>query len=247
MNTKQPILVAHRGWPARYPENTLIGIEAALKAGAKAIEFDVQLSADKVPVLFHDESLVRVTGREGFIMETGHAALQTLDAYEPGRFQDRYKGTPVSTLSELVELVSGYPEVEVFVEVKRESMVCFGIEITMHRVIEQIAPIREQCVLTSFEAAALLYSRETGFERIAWVISEYGPSSKQIAESLRPDFLVCNRKKIPATPGALWPGAWQWMLYVTNDPQEAMQCFESGAGYVETNDIGGMLPAFQSQ
>ncbi|HEX7028652.1 MAG TPA: glycerophosphodiester phosphodiesterase family protein [Gammaproteobacteria bacterium] len=247
MKQKQPILVAHRGWPARYPENTLIGIEAALKAGAKAIEFDVQLSADKMPMLFHDETLMRITGREGYIMETGLAALKTMEAYEPGRFEDRYKGTPVSTLSELVELLADYPDVEVFVEIKRESMVCFGIEVVMDRVIEKIAPIRAQCVLTSFEAPALLYSRETGFKKIAWVISEYGPASEKIAGSLQPDFLVCNRKKIPATPGALWPGNWQWMLYVSNDPREAMQCFETGARYVETDDIGAMLPAFQSQ
>lgn len=247
MKQKQPILVAHRGYPECYPENTLIGIEAALQAGAQAIEFDVQLSADKVPMLFHDDTLARITGQAGYIMETELAFLRTLSACEPGRFQDLYKGTPLSSLSELVELLAGYSEVEVFVEVKRESMTYFGIEVTMNRVIEQIAPIREQCVITSFEAAALLYSRETGFEKIAWVIREYGPVAKQIADSLQPDYLVCNRKKIPAAPGALWPGKWQWMLYVTNNPQEAMRCFETGAPYVETDDIGGMLAAFKSR
>ena len=39
-------LIAHRGYPAHYPENTLIGLEAAIKAGAERIEFDIQLSAD---------------------------------------------------------------------------------------------------------------------------------------------------------------------------------------------------------
>lgn len=246
MKQKQPILVAHRGYPARYPENTLIGIEAALNAGARAVEFDVQLCADKVPMVFHDDNLARVTGHEGFIMETGLAMLRTLSAFEPGRFQDRYRGTPLSTLPELVGLLAGHPGVEVFVEVKQESMAYFGIEITMNRVIEQIAPIREQCVLTSFEAPALLYSRETGFEKIAWVIRDYGPEAKQIADALQPDYLVCNLKKIPSTPGALWPGPWQWMLYATDDPHEAMRCFETGAPYVETNDIGGMLAAFRT-
>lgn len=245
MKQKQPILVAHRGYPARYPENTLLGIEAALQAGAQAIEFDVQLSADKAPMLFHDDDLARVTGHKGFIMETKLSMLKTLDACEPGRFQDRYKGTPLSTLSELVDLLAGHPRVEVFVEVKRESLTYFGIEVMMDKVIEQIAPIREQCVITSFEAPALLYSREAGFERIAWVIREYGSGSKRTADALQPDYLVCNLEKIPSIPGALWPGTWQWMLYVTNDPGEAMQCFETGARYVETNDIGGMLPAFK--
>jgi glycerophosphoryl diester phosphodiesterase len=247
MKQKQPILVAHRGWPARYPENTLIGIEATLNAGARAVEFDVQLCADKVPMVFHDDDLARVTGHGGFIMETGLATLRTLSACEPGRFEDRYRGTPLSTLSELVELLASHPGVEVFVEVKRESLAYFGIEVMMNKVIEQIAPIREQCVLTSFEAPALLYSREAGFEKIAWVIRDYGAAAEQIAGALQPDYLVCNLKKIPATPGALWPGAWRWMLYATDDPQEAMRCLETGAPYVETNDIGGMLAAFRAR
>ena len=52
-----PELVAHRGYALHYPENTLIGIEAAIRAGARYVEVDVQLSADKVPVLFHDRTL----------------------------------------------------------------------------------------------------------------------------------------------------------------------------------------------
>jgi len=50
-------LVAHRGWQRRYPENTLPAIKGALDAGARYIEVDVQLSADGVPVLFHDRTL----------------------------------------------------------------------------------------------------------------------------------------------------------------------------------------------
>jgi glycerophosphoryl diester phosphodiesterase len=46
----QPILLAHRGWASRYPENSRLGIEAALRAGVACVEFDVQLSADCVPV-----------------------------------------------------------------------------------------------------------------------------------------------------------------------------------------------------
>ncbi|MGF1546037.1 MAG: glycerophosphodiester phosphodiesterase family protein, partial [Thiotrichales bacterium] len=53
-------LVAHRGYALRYPENTLPAIEAALAAGARYVEIDVQLSADQVPVLFHDRSLMRM-------------------------------------------------------------------------------------------------------------------------------------------------------------------------------------------
>ena len=50
-------LVAHRGYAARYPENTRESLAAAVRAGARFLEFDVQLSADGVPVLLHDVTL----------------------------------------------------------------------------------------------------------------------------------------------------------------------------------------------
>ena len=50
-----PIIVeGHRGYCAKYPENTMVSFEAAMELGVDAIEFDVWLTSDKVPVLIHD-------------------------------------------------------------------------------------------------------------------------------------------------------------------------------------------------
>ncbi|MFG3229323.1 glycerophosphodiester phosphodiesterase [Kitasatospora sp. NPDC048194] len=60
---RRPVLaVAHRGDPYRYRENTIPSIESALAAGADAVEVDVQLSRDQVPVLLHDRTLDRLWG-----------------------------------------------------------------------------------------------------------------------------------------------------------------------------------------
>ncbi|KJS55086.1 hypothetical protein VM98_15110 [Streptomyces rubellomurinus subsp. indigoferus] len=56
----KPLAVAHRGDPYRYRENTLPSIESALAAGADAVEVDVQLTRDQVPVLLHDRTLERL-------------------------------------------------------------------------------------------------------------------------------------------------------------------------------------------
>ncbi|MFI6154385.1 glycerophosphodiester phosphodiesterase [Kitasatospora sp. NPDC051170] len=61
MNPK-PLAVAHRGDPYRYRENTLPSIASAIAAGADAVEIDVQLTRDKVPVLLHDRTLERLWG-----------------------------------------------------------------------------------------------------------------------------------------------------------------------------------------
>ncbi|MGV9264144.1 glycerophosphodiester phosphodiesterase [Kitasatospora sp. NPDC003701] len=60
---RRPVLaVAHRGDPYRYRENTLPSVESALAAGADAVEVDVRLTRDGVPVLLHDETLERLWG-----------------------------------------------------------------------------------------------------------------------------------------------------------------------------------------
>ncbi|MBQ8509792.1 MAG: MBL fold metallo-hydrolase [Clostridia bacterium] len=58
---------AHRGASEYNPENTMMSFYAGMAMGANGIETDVQLTKDGVPVLFHDDTLVRVTGEEGGI------------------------------------------------------------------------------------------------------------------------------------------------------------------------------------
>src|SRR5262249_47569298 len=57
----RPVLVAHRGDSYHAPENTLESARLGHEAGADAWELDVQLTQDAVPVVLHDESLVRTT------------------------------------------------------------------------------------------------------------------------------------------------------------------------------------------
>ena len=71
--------LAHRGDWRHAAENTLPALLAALKAPAcDGLEFDVRLSADGVPVLLHDETLVRVQGRPGRVDELPARALEVL-------------------------------------------------------------------------------------------------------------------------------------------------------------------------
>src|SRR4249920_1127368 len=60
-----PRFIGHRGGGTLAPENTLSGIRKAAEMGFGGVEFDVMLSADKVPVLIHDETLERTTNGHG--------------------------------------------------------------------------------------------------------------------------------------------------------------------------------------
>jgi glycerophosphoryl diester phosphodiesterase len=88
----RPLVIAHRGESARAPENTIEAARRAHLAGADAWEFDVHLTRDEIPVVVHDESLLRTTnvasrfagdprGTAGFLVaEFDYAEIRTLDA-----------------------------------------------------------------------------------------------------------------------------------------------------------------------
>lgn len=72
--------MGHRGAKALAPENTLASMKAAAQAGAAWVEFDVMLTGDGEPVLFHDETLQRTTGARGALAQTPLAQVRGLDA-----------------------------------------------------------------------------------------------------------------------------------------------------------------------
>ena len=97
-----PRLVAHRGGGKLAPENTLAGLRVAAARGYRAVEFDVMLSADGVPVLIHDETLQRTTDGRGRVCETPFAALRRLDA--GAWFGAQFAGERMPTLDEALAL-----------------------------------------------------------------------------------------------------------------------------------------------
>lgn len=91
--------IAHRGGYELGPENTIETVLLNWKAGVTAFEVDVQLSADGIPVLYHDSTLKRLTGHPGKIGDYTLAQLKQL----PILNEDRQ---PTSThMASLVELM----------------------------------------------------------------------------------------------------------------------------------------------
>lgn len=79
------VIIGHRGAAALAPENTIASIQAAVKAGADMVEFDVQLTSDGHFVLMHDYSLLRTVGDERLVCDLTLQQLKklkTLDGYQ---------------------------------------------------------------------------------------------------------------------------------------------------------------------
>jgi glycerophosphoryl diester phosphodiesterase len=92
----------HRGDPVRFPENTLAGFEAARRAGADGIEFDVHATRDGHLVVLHDYDLARTTSGSGLVHERDLAYVRSLDA--GSWFDQRFEGERVPLLEEVLEL-----------------------------------------------------------------------------------------------------------------------------------------------
>ncbi|MFW6156624.1 MAG: glycerophosphodiester phosphodiesterase [Armatimonadota bacterium] len=101
----EPVVVAHRGFSAKAPENTLAAFEAALDAGAPAIELDVHATADQIAVCIHDETVERTTGATG---EVGRMACDQLEGLDAGSWKsEEYDGEPIPLLTEALEMMLG--------------------------------------------------------------------------------------------------------------------------------------------
>ena len=240
-----PTLVAHRGYPSRYPENTLRGIQAAVAAGARWFEFDVQLSKDHVPYLCHDASLRRTAGLDRPIMDMTAPELATVDVGEARRFGARYAGTPPTPLAELVRWLPAQPRVHAFVEIKEESLVHFGSEVVVQAVMQAVRPALQQCVIISFDAPCLVAARRLGAGPVGWALRDSEPETVAIATDFRPEYLFASDRMFPAAYAAL-EGPWRWAVYQVQDPEYAVRLTQAGAHMVETDAIGEMLAALGS-
>jgi glycerophosphoryl diester phosphodiesterase len=96
-----PKLLAHRGGGILAPENTLAALRAGAQAGYRAVEFDVMLAADAVPVLMHDEHFGRTVAGTGRVAATPSAVLAKMDA--GSWFGPAFAGEPVALYRDAVD------------------------------------------------------------------------------------------------------------------------------------------------
>jgi glycerophosphoryl diester phosphodiesterase len=242
---KVPDVIAHRGNAAEFPENTLPALRSALELGARFVEFDVQLSSDRVPLLLHDSNLKRTAGVDRNALEMTAQELSEVAVNESERFQGRYTDVGIPTLAQAVSLLATYPAATAFIELKRASLRHFGHELVARKVCETLKPIARQSVIISFDLAAVHHVRQVSRYRIGWVLSEYTNLAALKCEALAPDYVFCDHQLLTANASKLWRGPWRWAIYEVTTRKLALELAARGARLIETMAIRDMLREFR--
>lgn len=125
--TKKTLIMGHRGHPSKYPENTILSFRKALDYGVDIMEFDINLSRDKIPMVIHDSKLERTTNGTGLVSDFTYRELKEFDAgVKKG---ETYSGEKIPSLDEALNLFEKYPEVLLNIEIKGNSKEAAGITV----------------------------------------------------------------------------------------------------------------------
>ena len=107
----RPLVIAHRGHSAGYPENTLEAYRAAIASGADLVETDARLSVDGVVIASHDPDLTRIAGRDAAIAKTSHEDLEAIA---------RSGGVQLTTLAEALAAIC--PHRQALIDIKTGNL-----------------------------------------------------------------------------------------------------------------------------
>lgn len=161
---KLPLVVAHRGASALAPENTLAAFARAIKDGAEGIEFDVRISRDGVPVVFHDASLHRIAKRRVKVSSLNFEELQAVDvgawfnSKNPRRADAKFENEEIPSLASVFDFLKGY-DGRVYVELKNEAKDSIPLVEAVAKIIRESGWLRD-VVLKSFDHEALSCAKQ---------------------------------------------------------------------------------------
>ncbi|MCU0497941.1 MAG: glycerophosphodiester phosphodiesterase [Anaerolineae bacterium] len=226
------LVFGHRGASAYAPQNTLPSFQLALDQQVDGIEFDVHLSSDGIPVVFHDFVLDHLTDGTGLIHEKSLADLKQLDA--GGKFGAQFAGVRIPTLAEVFELVGD--RVILNVEIKSRHQQASRL---IGEVIHQFG-LQSQVIVSSFDLDTLSLARQAMPDIAIGVLHEAILSDEhlKLIEAIRPQalhpyyqLLFHNTDYVTTYLNS----AFQVNTWTVNDPAHAQKLQQLGVNAVMTD------------
>jgi glycerophosphoryl diester phosphodiesterase len=223
-SAESPLIIAHRGASADLPENTLAAFALAAEQGADGIELDVQLSADKQIVIFHDSSLARFTGSRQKI------ANLTMDEIKR---VGRGEGQNIPTLDELLEMMG--PRLLYNVELKDFGLLDRGLETAVADRFESFA-LQDLLLVSSFNPFSVRRARRA-FTRSVPVALIRAPGLLQFSYLLASGEVDNPHHSLVDQKYMAWAKARGYRVFpwTVDDVQEAVRLKDLGVHGIITN------------
>ncbi|EME70572.1 glycerophosphoryl diester phosphodiesterase [Paramagnetospirillum caucaseum] len=215
------MLIGHRGLAGLAPENTLESFRAAAAHGLAMVEFDVRLSRDGVPVVFHDDALERTTDGTGPVAERDWAEIAGLDA--GSWFAPTFAGERVPSLEQVLRLcreLGLMVNMEIKPDAGREADTAGAALALALRLWPDAAP---PPVISSFETACLEVSRRAAPAWPRALLAERRPADwRERARRLDAAALHLDHRFLEAGPVAeIMAEGMAVRAYTVNDPLRA--------------------------
>ncbi|HET6487116.1 MAG TPA: glycerophosphodiester phosphodiesterase family protein [Spirochaetia bacterium] len=235
------LVLGHRGYRARYPENTLLAFRSALEAGADGVECDLQKTADGHYVVIHDPTVDRVTGAAGAVARMSLAELRDLDF---GR------GERIPELSDLLSILPADSYLDL--ELKEETLTSADCEPILRILADRTDP--ERLMISSFEPELLRPFRARGCV-VGFLVGdrmmESGPQGLlSVLGGLRPQYVnlpvetfsVLGRRRARFLVGSLRMMGCRVLWWTVNEPAE-LALVARGARIIVTDCVEEILRA----
>lgn len=223
-----PAIIGHRGAAGHAPENTIAGIRKAHDLGVACVEFDVMLTADGTPVLFHDETLHRTTNGRGRLADHRWEDVRSLDA--GAWFSRAFAGEPIPTLHQAMSVL-GALGMKANVELKpAEDQDALTGVITARTLQESWPKNLAAPLLSSFSERALLSAAEQApeFPR-ALLVWEFPDDWQTRADGVGATALHASHKNLTRDQARdVLAAGYALRVYTVNDMQNAGRFFDWG-------------------
>ena len=254
MSKNPPLIIAHRGTSALAPENTFAAFRKAIDDRAEGIEFDVRLTKDGIPVVFHDSKLTRICGRNERISRLKFEELSDLDigswfnTRNPELAQDSFSNERIQGLANTLEFLSGFKGV-IYVELKCNEESVSDLSKAVCEIIES-SPLLQQVIVKSFNLDALPVIKK--FCPKANTAALFAPEAKTIlrkekrlinvakelhATRLSVHFSLATKKLMRKAEEAGLPIT----IWTADSPRWIKRSIKLGIDHIITNDPGRLI------
>ncbi|MDN2649482.1 glycerophosphodiester phosphodiesterase family protein [Leuconostoc lactis] len=234
--TKQTQIIAHRGYRAVAPENTLPAFEAALAYDIDMLEMDLHRTKDGHLVVIHDETVDRTTNGTGLVKDLTLAEIKALDA---GQYKDpKMSGVTVPTFAEFLTFLQAQHFAKtLLIEIKTDHQDYPGIEADILALVAEFKP-SYPIIYQSFNLETLKTIRRLAPTADIAALAVWGGYKvywlkwRGVFDYVHVDMRILKHK-----PKIFWRSNWHTRVWTVDNEADMHRVFKAGLRGLITNNV----------